>query len=69
MAKPQDPKKRVVGRAFATAINRQCPTCNRTVSNFTHTMPGMLKDGGKEETITIQITGRRGGPYLSVGSP
>jgi len=31
-------------------------------------MPGMLKNGGKKETVTIQITGQRGGPDLSVGS-
>jgi len=60
-------------RAFATAINRQCPTCNRLWT--TEQLPPSLaqcltcsKNGSQKETVTIQTTGQRSGPDLSVGS-
>jgi len=39
---------------------------HRTVPSFTHTMPDMFQNRSKEKTVTIQITGQRGGPELSV---
>ena len=53
----QTQRKGWLCRAFATAINRQCPTCNdhRTVPPFTRTMPDMFKNGSKKETVTIQL--------------
>jgi len=41
---------------------------HRTVPPFAGTMPYMFKNRSKEKTVTIQTTGQRGGPDLSVGS-
>jgi len=41
---------------------------HRTVPPLTRTMPDMFKKRSKEKTVTIQTTGQRDGPDLSVGS-
>ena len=60
-------------RAFATAINRQYPTCNdhRTVPPFTRTImrPDMFKNESKKETVTIQLQDNEVGLIFRLALP
>ena len=74
MAKPQNSKTRVVVQSIRDGDKQTMPDMQQTldhgtVPSFTRTMPDMFKNMSKEITVTIQTTGQRGGPDLSVGSP
>jgi len=74
VAKPQDPKERVVVQSICYGDKQTMPDMqqamdHRTICSFPHAVPDMLKDGGEKETITIQTPGRRGGPHLRSALP